>query len=161
MHKFRFQEIVPLNAGNVLGPEDCGPAEKWISLIRQALNSNVFSHPVSEFDQSPHSKPRTTFANLISFELDDHEAFACYTNCWSNGDSLPSPLNESGHDSKTVQRRYFLAASKQMVGIFLCVWVREDFYHHISSLKVSCVGRGVMGRLGNKVLQLAQTYSYT
>ncbi|KAL0336851.1 UNVERIFIED_CONTAM: Type I inositol polyphosphate 5-phosphatase 8 [Sesamum calycinum] len=33
-----FQEIVPLNAGNVLGPEDCGPAEKWLSLIRKALN---------------------------------------------------------------------------------------------------------------------------
>ncbi|RZC90332.1 hypothetical protein C5167_031044, partial [Papaver somniferum] len=46
--------------------------------------------------------------------------------------------------------RYSLAASKQMVGIFLCVWVRTDLNQHVSNLKVSCVGRGIMGYLGNK-----------
>ncbi|KAK8554791.1 hypothetical protein V6N13_093764 [Hibiscus sabdariffa] len=34
-----FQEIVPLNAGNVLGTEDNGPARKWLALIRKTLNS--------------------------------------------------------------------------------------------------------------------------
>ncbi|KAH7517241.1 hypothetical protein FEM48_Zijuj09G0042000 [Ziziphus jujuba var. spinosa] len=34
-----FQEIVPLNAGNVLGTEDNGPARKWLALIRRTLNS--------------------------------------------------------------------------------------------------------------------------
>ncbi|KAL6968288.1 Type IV inositol polyphosphate 5-phosphatase 6, partial [Sarracenia purpurea var. burkii] len=34
-----FQEIVPLNAGNVLGTENNGPARKWLSLIRKTLNS--------------------------------------------------------------------------------------------------------------------------
>ncbi|GFZ22023.1 CVP2 like 1 [Actinidia rufa] len=33
-----FQEIVPLNAGNILGAEDNGPAKKWLSLIRKTLN---------------------------------------------------------------------------------------------------------------------------
>ncbi|GAB4841632.1 Type IV inositol polyphosphate 5-phosphatase 6 [Ancistrocladus abbreviatus] len=33
-----FQEIVPLNAGNVLGTEDNGPARKWLALIRRTLN---------------------------------------------------------------------------------------------------------------------------
>ncbi|RZC71822.1 hypothetical protein C5167_034971, partial [Papaver somniferum] len=42
--------------------------------------------------------------------------------------------------------RYSLAASKQMVGIFLCVWVRTDLNQHVSNLKVSCI----MGYLGNK-----------
>lgn len=36
----RFQEIVPLNAGNVLGTEDNLPAKKWVSLIRRTLNKN-------------------------------------------------------------------------------------------------------------------------
>lgn len=36
---FRFQEIVPLNAGNVLGTENNGPARKWLALIRKTLNS--------------------------------------------------------------------------------------------------------------------------
>ncbi|GFZ20576.1 DNAse I-like superfamily protein [Actinidia rufa] len=35
----RFQEIVPLTAGNVLGPEDRSTAAKWLLLIQQALNS--------------------------------------------------------------------------------------------------------------------------
>ncbi|KAJ6773851.1 TYPE I INOSITOL POLYPHOSPHATE 5-PHOSPHATASE 4 [Salix purpurea] len=34
-----FQEIVPLNAGNVLGTEDNGPAKKWLALTRKTLNS--------------------------------------------------------------------------------------------------------------------------
>ncbi|CAN8287370.1 unnamed protein product [Cochlearia groenlandica] len=91
-----FQEIVPLNAGNVLGAEDNAPAAKWLYLIRQALNHNN-----------------------------------------NNGSSQPS-------------RGYCLAASKQMVGIFLCVWVKEDLQKLITNLKVSCVGRGIMGYLGNK-----------
>lgn len=33
-----FQEIVPLNAGNVFGAEDYGPAMKWQALVRETLN---------------------------------------------------------------------------------------------------------------------------
>ncbi|KAL8166707.1 hypothetical protein V2J09_008206 [Rumex salicifolius] len=35
-----FQEIVPLNAGNVLVLEDSEPAAKWLSLINQSLNKS-------------------------------------------------------------------------------------------------------------------------
>lgn len=41
-------------------------------------------------------------------------------------------------------------ASKQMVGIFLTVWVRNEIRDDVRNLKVSCVGRGLMGYLGNK-----------
>jgi hypothetical protein len=47
--------------------------------------------------------------------------------------------------------RYCLVASKQMVGIFLTVWVRNEIREDVRNLKVSCVGRGLMGYLGNKV----------
>ena len=104
----RFQEIIPLNAGNVLGPEDSGPASTWLNLIHQALNSNTSS---------------------------------------SSGENSPT-CSPSEHEQ---QLYYCLAASKQMVGIFLCLWVRADLYKHVSNLKVSCVGRGIMGYLGNKV----------
>ncbi|XP_048137364.1 type IV inositol polyphosphate 5-phosphatase 9 [Rhodamnia argentea] len=40
--------------------------------------------------------------------------------------------------------------SKQMVGIFISVWVRGDLRPYISHPSVSCVGCGVMGCLGNK-----------
>ncbi|XP_062118139.1 type I inositol polyphosphate 5-phosphatase 8 [Humulus lupulus] len=114
-----FQEIVPLNAGNVLGAEDKGPAGQWISLIREALNDN-------EFEPSDYNKQgRMSFSDLLSLE-------------------------EDVKDEVEVGPRYRLAASKQMVGIFLCVWVRSDLCSLISNLKVSCVGTGLMGYLGNK-----------
>ncbi|KAF8411493.1 hypothetical protein HHK36_004045 [Tetracentron sinense] len=46
---------------------------------------------------------------------------------------------------------YCLVKSKQMVGIFLSVWVLNELVEHIGHLRVSCIGRGIMGCLGNKV----------
>ncbi|KAL5763000.1 hypothetical protein ACOSP7_019264 [Xanthoceras sorbifolium] len=40
--------------------------------------------------------------------------------------------------------------SKQMVGIFISVWVRNDLHPYIRHPSVSCVGCGIMGCLGNK-----------
>ncbi|KAF2610971.1 hypothetical protein F2Q70_00010784 [Brassica cretica] len=45
---------------------------------------------------------------------------------------------------------YRLIASKQMVGLFLSVWARKELIPHISHLRLDSVGRGIMGRLGNK-----------
>ncbi|KAL1209969.1 Type I inositol polyphosphate 5-phosphatase 8 [Cardamine amara subsp. amara] len=119
-----FQEIVPLNAGNVLGAEDNGPAAKWLSLIRKALNNNN-NLAQNDLELTKSSKQsRVGFSGL--------------------SDGNPIPYNSTPH------RRYSLAASKQMVGIFLCVWVIDDLRKRITNLKVSCVGRGIMGYLGNK-----------
>lgn len=168
----RFQEIVPLNAGNVLGPENSGPAAKWLSLIRQTLNNdtntpdlspNYINTPKSEQKSSSSSlddlnqqqsspKPRTSFSDLIKLEneleRDDWERLMSM-----NDDVSPSPNCTSNryNSSSQGQNRYCLAASKQMVGLFLCIWTRTDLYRHISNLKVSCVGTGIMGYLGNKV----------
>ncbi|XP_050214637.1 type IV inositol polyphosphate 5-phosphatase 3 isoform X2 [Mercurialis annua] len=45
---------------------------------------------------------------------------------------------------------YVRIISKQMVGIFLSIWVRRSLRKHIHNLKVSTVGVGVMGYIGNK-----------
>ncbi|KAG8066956.1 hypothetical protein GUJ93_ZPchr0005g15751 [Zizania palustris] len=149
-----FQEIVPLNAGNVLGVEDKGPACKWLDLVRRALNpsSSGRSYGCPELPQ----KDRVSFSDLLAMEdrlsmvseLDD--------------DSEPSTSNpESSSEEEmgdvVMHRRaggaghgYRLAASKQMVGIFLCVWVWADLMPCITGLRVSCVGRGIMGYMGNK-----------
>ncbi|KDO60864.1 hypothetical protein CISIN_1g046944mg [Citrus sinensis] len=39
---------------------------------------------------------------------------------------------------------------KQMVGIFISVWIRSDLRPYIRHPSVSCVGCGIMGCLGNK-----------
>ncbi|XP_062009391.1 type I inositol polyphosphate 5-phosphatase 5 isoform X2 [Rosa rugosa] len=45
---------------------------------------------------------------------------------------------------------YSLITSKKMVGIFVSVWVRRELVQHVGHLRVSTVGRGIMGCLGNK-----------
>ncbi|KAJ3694136.1 hypothetical protein LUZ60_009616 [Juncus effusus] len=40
--------------------------------------------------------------------------------------------------------------SKQMVGVFLTIWVRKSLRKHIQNLKVSTIGVGAMGYIGNK-----------
>ena len=42
--------------------------------------------------------------------------------------------------------------SKQMVGILISVWVRSYLCPYIRYPSVSCVGCGIMGCLGNKVI---------
>ncbi|XP_022850244.1 type IV inositol polyphosphate 5-phosphatase 3-like isoform X1 [Olea europaea var. sylvestris] len=45
---------------------------------------------------------------------------------------------------------YVKIVSKQMVGIFLTIWVRRSMRRHIKNLNVSSVGVGAMGYIGNK-----------
>ncbi|THG04872.1 hypothetical protein TEA_010113 [Camellia sinensis var. sinensis] len=47
--------------------------------------------------------------------------------------------------------KYCLIASKQMVGIFVTIWVRMELVHRVGHLRISCISRGIMGCLGNKV----------
>ncbi|KAL9236975.1 hypothetical protein vseg_011575 [Gypsophila vaccaria] len=58
------------------------------------------------------------------------------------------PMEES--DSQKGQSRYCLVSSKQMVRIYLTVWVRSDLRDDVRNMKVSCIRRGLMGYLGNK-----------
>lgn len=44
--------------------------------------------------------------------------------------------------------------SKQLVGIYITIWVRAELHEHISYPSVSRVGCGLLGRLGNKVTQV-------
>ncbi|CAL9076972.1 unnamed protein product [Musa acuminata var. zebrina] len=62
----------------------------------------------------------------------------------------PQYLEERERSSLRSNSRYCLVASKQMVGIFLTIWVRSEIRGDVKNLKVSCVGRGLMGYLGNK-----------
>ncbi|KAK4357405.1 hypothetical protein RND71_023015 [Anisodus tanguticus] len=211
-----FQEIVPLNAGNVLGTEDNGPARKWLALIRKTLNSlpgtsggyrtpSPVPNPVAEldadFEGSAREEAPASFFHRRSFQtlsrsmramesemsmpraqLDrrfsvcdrgvfggrpsDYDPYAQWGGSSDdeneNGpDDSPvtthySPISYSGsisledRDRQPSQSRYCLVASKQMVGIFLTIWIRSDLRDDVRNLKVSCVGRGLMGYLGNK-----------
>ncbi|VAH12883.1 unnamed protein product [Triticum turgidum subsp. durum] len=162
-----FQEIVPLNAGNVLGAEDRVPASKWLDLIGQALNpsslerSNNYHHghrctAAEEADLECSQKAKVIFSDIPVMddavsELEEEEAEDSESST-SNPES--SSEEEANEFVMMLQERarhgYRLAASKQMVGIFLCVWIRADVMPRVTGLRVSCVGRGIMGYMGNK-----------
>ncbi|PIN24780.1 Inositol polyphosphate 5-phosphatase [Handroanthus impetiginosus] len=192
-----FQEIVPLNAGNVLGTEDNGPARKWQALIRKTLNR----FPVGlddDFERSSREKG-SSFFHRHSFQsmsrsmrmmesgismgqprLDrrfsvcdrtiyGHEPSDYYypdVRCNDSSDDEDGPsgspytnyspisytrsVSIEDIDRHPAHSRYCLVASKQMVGIFLTIWIKSDLRDAVHNLKVSCVGRGLMGYLGNK-----------
>ncbi|XP_051205943.1 type I inositol polyphosphate 5-phosphatase 8-like [Lolium perenne] len=160
-----FQEIVPLNAGNVLGAEDKGPASKWLDLIGQALNpsSSERSHSLhhnyrctlTQEDAKPKSvqKAKVSFSDVLAVddmvsEPEEEESEPSTSNPESSSEEEMSEFATMLHER--ARRGYHLAASKQMVGIFLCVWVRADLMPRVTGLRVSCVGRGIMGYMGNK-----------
>ncbi|XP_058193248.1 type IV inositol polyphosphate 5-phosphatase 7-like [Rhododendron vialii] len=295
-----FQEIVPLNAGNILGAEDNGPSKKWLALIRKTLNSmpgtsggsgaytpSPIPDPVVEYDADfegsirrkssffhrrsfqtpsswrkendpsishPHLDRRYSVCDRVIFghrPSDSHrpsdygpssrwghrpsdasgsrrpsdascghrqsdfsggyrpsDCSGGYRPSDYSGGHRPSDYSggyrpsdySAGHrrsDSSGGHRRsdysggyrpsdysrwgssdddygpidspstvlfsttedgyrvpghsrYCLVASKQMVGVFLTVWVKSDLREHVRNMKVSCVGRGLMGYLGNK-----------
>jgi hypothetical protein len=286
-----FQEVVPLNAGNVFGAEDRGPIPKWESIIRRTLNK---SNKESVYDQSPscnnnalhrsHSAPsspilaqeansiishvmvenlvadhsldlatnefidaatalpslepqrnpnmdwpelaldsnpqivgsegklRRVFSSnaTLGFKLPENpsgasrfasearqlkrsRSFETLNLSWndikeeidnrssssseaeeaakimhddsSDGDSssqdeedgdkirnsygLPEDLVEECRKVKDSQK-YVRIVSKQMVGIYVSVWIRRRLRRHVNNLKVSPVGVGLMGYMGNK-----------
>ncbi|KAG9133130.1 hypothetical protein Leryth_026348 [Lithospermum erythrorhizon] len=207
-----FQEIVPLNAGNVLGTEDNGPAKKWLALIRRTLNNlpgtndgyhkpSPIPDPLVELDADfegniipsnssflhrrsfqslSHSMSlmNTDISSMKNPRLDrrfsvcerstfshrpgDYDADARWggssddenTPAESPGSTnySPNPYNGSVFMEEREQQSgsYCLVASKQKVGLFLTVWIRSDLRDDVRNLKVSCVGRGLMGYLGNK-----------
>ncbi|KAM7255976.1 hypothetical protein ACFE04_011717 [Oxalis oulophora] len=265
-----FQEVVPLNAGNVLGAEDNGPAEKWHSLIRKTLNNlpgtsgsssacytpspipeplvesdadfegssrqknssffhrrsfqttsaswrendpyvsksqldrrfsvcdrAILGHRPSDYDgshrwgrrpsdfsrpsdydgshrwgqrPSDYSRPSDCYRPSdysrpsVSSRPSDFSRWGSSDDDNGIGDSpstvLYSPMSCNGsyggptpmeHGYKMPgHSKYCLVASKQMVGIFLTIWVKSDLRDHVKNMKVSCIGRGLMGYLGNK-----------
>ncbi|KAJ7518326.1 hypothetical protein O6H91_21G064300 [Diphasiastrum complanatum] len=223
-----FQEIVPLNAGNVLGAEDGAPATKWEELIRQTLNrtlrrstsappaalleatdmyqsvkpleasasedtsegeafrsvihhadkrgivmmQNVIVNSKPGKHRKAHSACEPTDLNwsldnvhpVVVYNEDESsdEASTTSEGCKARSEpvsfsetALPgelSPPNDEtlGAESEQGCGPYTRIISKQMVGIFITIWVRRELRRHVHSLKVSCVGCGLMGYYGNK-----------
>ncbi|XP_050231877.1 type I inositol polyphosphate 5-phosphatase 2 [Mercurialis annua] len=73
---------------------------------------------------------------------EEHDTFA----------EVPEEQNndEYNMDKGTYRPKYMRIVSKQMVGIYVSIWVRKRLRRHINNLKVSPVGVGLMGYMGNK-----------
>lgn len=65
---------------------------------------------------------------------------------------LPKTQEDNGLGTVKSRPKYIRIVSKQMVGIYVSVWVQRRLRRHINNLKVSPVGVGLMGYMGNKVM---------
>uniref|UniRef100_A0A9I9DKQ3 Inositol polyphosphate-related phosphatase domain-containing protein n=1 Tax=Cucumis melo TaxID=3656 RepID=A0A9I9DKQ3_CUCME len=183
---FGFQEIVPLNAGNVLVIEDNEPAARWLSLINQSLNnptngcsrgpkSNT-SLGGSKFFPKPSlksisktfrtvSRRKLKSCNCTPLELERKRSKDFWFRCQPSNVSQSGISSEEDDDEEdpsifdisdisipesSNETKYGLIASKQMVGIFVTIWMRQELVPHVSHLRISSTGRGIMGCLGNK-----------
>ncbi|RWW01775.1 hypothetical protein BHE74_00054403, partial [Ensete ventricosum] len=209
---FFFQEVVPLNAGNVLGAEDNRPIQEWEAIIRRTLNKSLqpktlcksYTAPPSPASISPSPSDPHTHTDgtqeedqteqtrlLKEFKLDwpEHsfdapppvlvsgkrlrrvlsssariglEEAQVYAGlrrvCQSSGNlgmiwpeqQEASDVLDPIDDMSKPSSRYFRVVSKQMVGVYVSVWVCRRLRRHVNNLKVSPVGVGLMGYMGNK-----------
>lgn len=213
-----FQELVPLNAGNIVMGASLESAAAWDKLIEAALNqpSASSAHPQEDrrqsIDASKHisdahhaviaasgsaagnatavrDQPK---ADLMSWDDDIPDAPSpsngaegstptadaapdapasgpamkayarMHSRTRSTVDSLLgdddagylSPLEDTfsilSDEALPPPSTYVQVAAKQMVGIYLSVWVRRSLLLHIRGVQVTCIGTGGFGYLGNK-----------
>nr|XP_027079702.1 type I inositol polyphosphate 5-phosphatase 2 isoform X1 [Coffea arabica]XP_027079703.1 type I inositol polyphosphate 5-phosphatase 2 isoform X1 [Coffea arabica] len=262
MYILGFQEVVPLNAGNVFGAENRRPIPKWEAIIRRTLNKSPERESIQKSYSAPPSPVLRTSAAAdmlaevaetpildtismqsigtngicetemtVAKDIQLQRIFGMDSNNrldWPERslDATPQVLssrlklrrvlsssgrmNEMSEESRGLKRvhhssgnlammwmdqqdglevlnplsdgsdqyseeeddsflelseakqkleakdpvklrpRYVRIVSKQMVGIYVSVWVRRRLRRHINNLKVSPVGVGLMGYMGNK-----------
>jgi hypothetical protein len=168
---FSFQEIVPLNAGNVLVLEDNEPAAKWLNLINQSLNgpSDFTSNGLKP--KPSLKKIKKTFKKLNGkrlkscncvLEMERKAAKDFCFRCQESNFNLDDSSTEEEDDNfpisvalATNQMKYSLVTCKQMVGIFVSVWMKKELIQYVGHLRICCTSRGIMGCLGNKVLKIS------
>lgn len=106
--------------------------------------------PEQQLDVVSSAKVLKSMASFKSVEGDDNlNSNSMYGLNWEL--DLESAVNRK---KKKKRSSFVRIIGKQMVGIFLSIWVRRSLRKHIQNLRVSTVGVGVMGYIGNKVILL-------
>ncbi|KAK9080793.1 hypothetical protein SSX86_000551 [Deinandra increscens subsp. villosa] len=165
-----FQEIIPLNAGNIFGSEDNRPIPIWENIIRETLNNiqpvktkfKCYSDPPSpsRFRPSDHA-PNIEHEMVLESDSETEVEISTYNDSvttdsletYVSGDKKVKPgvnwLAKLNTDRKR-KPQYVRIVSKQMVGVFITIWVHRSLRKQIQNVHVSTVGVGVMGYIGNK-----------
>eukprot|EP00884_Botryococcus_braunii_P001968 jgi/Botrbrau1/11772/Bobra.0195s0097.1 len=166
-----FQEIVPLNASNVVMGASLEAAATWDRLIEAVLNKGSPPSPSPRENGHVIIRSRSSSANLHDaapdfFSLLDQDGLNGAASANGNPDTTldvlaafnqePSPSKlANGHaapnnDLLNSNAAYLQVAAKQMVGLYLSIWVKRGLVPHIRGVQVTSVGTGVLGYMGNK-----------
>ena len=153
-----FQEIIPLTPGNVLAVQDSAQTEMWEAVLDRALNGNAANqestrrrgvYAKSSYERAAErTTPAPTNASWVNFEDDDAEEDDIFRAMDArNVQQLPPVPTSKG------VAMYRPVAQKQLVGVYVTVWVKATLLTHITEVRVSTVSTGInlgLGVLGNK-----------
>ncbi|XP_075082504.1 type IV inositol polyphosphate 5-phosphatase 3-like isoform X2 [Nicotiana tabacum] len=116
----------------------------WPERPLDLLGQHVSERPDS-FKPMKSFKASKSFKTYSSFKLN-----ANGPNRTQSDATLLAELDLEALINRKRKPSYVRIVSKQMVGVFLSVWVRRSLRKHIQNLNVDTVGVGVMGFIGNK-----------
>ncbi|CAL4909302.1 unnamed protein product [Urochloa decumbens] len=156
-----FQEIIPLEVGYMIGTEDTRPVAAWEHIIHETLNKNKSKFECHSVSPSPArlnpSDYVLTMENGLRESSNDSDEELHLSDSAKSSTSahhlqqLDLACDVSiDNRAKSKSPQYVRLISKQMVGVFLSVWVRRSLQKHIQNVRVSIVGVGTRGFIGNK-----------
>ncbi|XP_056176701.1 type IV inositol polyphosphate 5-phosphatase 9-like [Syzygium oleosum] len=128
------------NVGGIVPPEDMD-IEYWFDIKKYPADIYVFGFqeivPLSAGNVlgSENSKISRKWNAMIRETLNK-----------SSSRARPGQSSMESHSKE----HFRCIVSKQMVGLFISVWIRSNLCEFVSHPSVSCVGCGIMGCLGNK-----------
>ena len=140
-----FQEIVPLHVDKVLAGKDAAATEAWEEVLDRALNGDAARQGAT--------KRRGTMVDYdASYGNDAGEgggASTSGTTSWVSFDDA----DVSRRAKSKAEPTYRPVAQKQLVGVYITVWVKTSLLSHLKDVRVASVATGFnigVGVLGNK-----------
>ncbi|GLT45293.1 hypothetical protein SLA2020_191330 [Shorea laevis] len=136
---------------NCLRMEDCSEKEE-ASVIQQNCKLTKLLSSSERIGLSWPEPPLNLRSQHVLERQNSFKATKSFnaTNDVESGMALFAEIDLESLLKRKRRSSYARIVSKQMVGIFLTIWVRRSLRRHIRNLKVSTVGVGVMGYIGNK-----------
>jgi len=163
-----FQEIVPLSAGNVFVGLASKNLEAWDRALAVELNGEEWA--ARHYGTAMASDVASTSAPLAAGPAPDNAVAEALDQKWSGQVSTMAVQNMQGMsvaeriDAVTGgpgnEQLYFQIAAKQMVGIYLSVWVRKSLLPHVKGVQATQVATGFGGYLGNKGAVAVRMFVY-
>ncbi|XP_050214629.1 type IV inositol polyphosphate 5-phosphatase 3 isoform X2 [Mercurialis annua] len=117
-------------------------------LSQHVLQRQASLQAMKSFKQMKSFKAMNSFKTSKIFGASN--SFKSVTDDMQSGLASLAELDLEALMKRKRKSSYVRIISKQMVGVFLSIWVRRSLRKHIQNLKVSTVGVGVMGYIGNK-----------
>jgi hypothetical protein len=167
-----FQEIVPLNVGKVLAVEDSAMTELWEDRVDDALNGERSRQEATrrrgvmeEYDPTSLAttmETKTKMETKMETKTETNVKWVSFDGGDVVEDLHGGAIREGSRDASMNDRtrreghgepEYRPVAQKQLVGVYVTVWVRSSLLPHLKDVRVATVATGFnigVGVLGNK-----------